>query len=293
MDAQLAVGARRRRHPGRQLQRRRHDEAVVVIGVLADQIDAARRAIEPRRAAEFPLEARFKLGRRHHPPPLPRPVRAPWKAPADAEAAKAFAVRSRFRLAHLIGDPRLRDKSSVGIVGKGRRSSARSGQGPAWPADIPPSRGSSQPAAPPPQPPLAIFHKREIEGIGERPRGAHRPRQPAGEADLETAPLEPVAQAPGRRAGVHQQGHPEFGVFVQRRPDEAGIDHLDRHVVAVGGEFHPLRQRDHRRLARAIGARIRQAAIADQRSHEGDLPAPASAHRVEDGIGGIDRALRR
>ena len=55
-DPEFPVRPRRDRGDGRQLQRRREDEAVIVVGVLADDIDAARGPIELRLPAEDPAE---------------------------------------------------------------------------------------------------------------------------------------------------------------------------------------------------------------------------------------------
>ena len=52
VDADPAVVTRRAGDERRKIQRRRHDEAVVVVGVLADQVDSSRRAADRRLAAE-------------------------------------------------------------------------------------------------------------------------------------------------------------------------------------------------------------------------------------------------
>jgi len=57
-----AVAARPQRDPHRSIDGQRQDEAVVVVGVLADQIDPARRANHPLRlAAETPHEMLYDL----------------------------------------------------------------------------------------------------------------------------------------------------------------------------------------------------------------------------------------
>src|SRR6266545_2887918 len=60
IDRELAVIARRQGDPGRKADRGGHDEAVIVVGVLADQVDASGGAINARVTAiqppEFPLQ---------------------------------------------------------------------------------------------------------------------------------------------------------------------------------------------------------------------------------------------
>src|SRR5215470_4427251 len=60
IDRELAVIARRKGDPGRKADRGGHDEAVIVVGVLADQVDASWGAINARvtaiRASEFPFQ---------------------------------------------------------------------------------------------------------------------------------------------------------------------------------------------------------------------------------------------
>ena len=48
IDAQHAIARWRRRDKARQLERDRQHKAEVVVGVLADQIDAAGRAVDVR-----------------------------------------------------------------------------------------------------------------------------------------------------------------------------------------------------------------------------------------------------
>src|SRR5262245_2416013 len=60
IDRELAVIARRQGDPGRKADRGGHDESVIVVGVLADQVDASGGAIYARvtaiRASEFPFQ---------------------------------------------------------------------------------------------------------------------------------------------------------------------------------------------------------------------------------------------
>ena len=56
VHAKRPVASRRDRRIGRKLQRRRQHEAVIIVGVLADQVDPAGRAIELRLAAELRLK---------------------------------------------------------------------------------------------------------------------------------------------------------------------------------------------------------------------------------------------
>src|SRR5215510_653206 len=60
IDRELALIARRQGDPGRKADRGGHDEAVIVVGVLADQVDASGGAINARLTAiqpsEFPLQ---------------------------------------------------------------------------------------------------------------------------------------------------------------------------------------------------------------------------------------------
>src|SRR5262245_10662652 len=60
IDRELAVIARRQGDPCRKADRGGHDEAVIVVGVLADQVDASGGAINARvtaiQASEFPLQ---------------------------------------------------------------------------------------------------------------------------------------------------------------------------------------------------------------------------------------------
>ncbi len=70
MDADLAVRAGRAGDEGGEIERRRHDETVVVVGVLADQVHPAGRAADHARAAEAQAEllrdvARLDRQRRH------------------------------------------------------------------------------------------------------------------------------------------------------------------------------------------------------------------------------------
>jgi hypothetical protein len=48
-DLKLAILARPNTHEHRQIERGRHDKTIVVIGVFANQVDAARRAKSARR----------------------------------------------------------------------------------------------------------------------------------------------------------------------------------------------------------------------------------------------------
>ena len=66
---------RRRGDPGRSIERHRHHESVVVIGVLADQIDAARRAIHARRPAEPVSEVGSQIRGIDHFSSLERPAK--------------------------------------------------------------------------------------------------------------------------------------------------------------------------------------------------------------------------
>ena len=65
-DHDPLVVSRRRGDPRRSIDRHRHDEAVVVVGVLADQVHATRRVVQPRRSAEYAFElAREVVGINH------------------------------------------------------------------------------------------------------------------------------------------------------------------------------------------------------------------------------------
>src|SRR5262249_56211431 len=55
-DDEHSVLARRGGDPRRSIERHRQHESVVVIGVLADQVHASRRAVQPWRTAERRLE---------------------------------------------------------------------------------------------------------------------------------------------------------------------------------------------------------------------------------------------
>ena len=69
-DDQHAVVARRDGDMGRQVNRRRHHKAIVIIGMLANQVDATRRAEDARRRAEGDLKLLLKfcrvIHRRYH-----------------------------------------------------------------------------------------------------------------------------------------------------------------------------------------------------------------------------------
>src|SRR5215471_9668418 len=71
IDRELAVVARRQGDPGRKADRGGHDEAVIVVGVLADQVDASWGAINARvtaiRAAEFLFQINRLIRRAYFP----------------------------------------------------------------------------------------------------------------------------------------------------------------------------------------------------------------------------------
>ena len=56
IDADLPVGARGAGDEGGEIQRGRHDEAVVVVGVLSDQVHPSGRAAHRRHSAEAQAE---------------------------------------------------------------------------------------------------------------------------------------------------------------------------------------------------------------------------------------------
>lgn len=64
-DQELTIGSPADTHMGRESNRSRHHESVVVIGVLSDEIYAARRTEYPRRLLENRFEALYKFRRIH------------------------------------------------------------------------------------------------------------------------------------------------------------------------------------------------------------------------------------
>src|SRR5215475_3664745 len=72
IDRELAVIARRQGDPGRKADRGGHDESVIVVGVLADQVDAPGGAINARVTAIQPPEFPLQISRSVHraTPPL-------------------------------------------------------------------------------------------------------------------------------------------------------------------------------------------------------------------------------
>ncbi len=98
VDPEPPVGPRRRRGQGGEFERRRHDEAIVIVGMLADQIDAAGRAADRWHAAKAVgelhrqvtrLNAHFNSSHRR----TGRPAGAPVKR--DRLAASVIGERSR------------------------------------------------------------------------------------------------------------------------------------------------------------------------------------------------------
>ena len=64
-----------------------------------------------------------------------------------------------------------------------------------------------------------------------------------------------------------------------------------RTLCASRQEFQADGERDDRRFARPVSVGVGDAAVADQRADDGDLPSAARAHRVEGGIDRIRDAL--
>jgi hypothetical protein len=69
MDAQSTIGPWRSSDKGRKVEGGWHDEALVVVRVFADQVDAPRRPKEARFCAEEAFELRNEIGSDRHPFP--------------------------------------------------------------------------------------------------------------------------------------------------------------------------------------------------------------------------------
>lgn len=63
MDDEFSSTARSRSDPAGKINRRRENEAVVVVGMFADEIDSARRAIDVGRRSEARAKLFLKLSR--------------------------------------------------------------------------------------------------------------------------------------------------------------------------------------------------------------------------------------
>ena len=81
IDPEPPVGPRRGGDEGGEFERRRHDEAVVVVGVLADQVDPPRRAADfrPRGRSGCRIPARRRAPRRSWETSSVRGKRKPWR----------------------------------------------------------------------------------------------------------------------------------------------------------------------------------------------------------------------
>ena len=132
----------------------------------------------------------------------------------------------------------------------------------------------------------------EIDRIGELRNEARDQSKAGRKPDLESTFLEAVAKPPTGFIAFHENGHREVVFGREGGLHKARIDDLDGNVAAVSVEFQSLGERDDGGLARWVAAGIGEPAIPSELAHNGDLPAFARPHGVENRIHGVGRSLK-
>ena len=128
--------------------------------------------------------------------------------------------------------------------------------------------------------PRRLGHHGKIQRVWQEVDRLQHPRHPARKRDLESGPLEPVADAARRIVGRDEKRHRKVVLGRERRAHEPRADHLHGDPLPVETELQARGHVDEGRLGRAVGGRGRQPAIARHGSVDGDLAPAARPHRL-------------